>query len=90
MMAELQNLWGNLSKEELMAKVIAFEASKLNLQNEESLNVNHGKDYGGNFRGGKKGGNRSGKPGGGGPSFKAKRKPFKHGHNRPNAKRKKK
>ncbi len=79
---EMKMLWGNLSKEELMAKIIAFEANKLNLKDSASLNVHHGKGGGKPDGGGKK---RSG-----GPSFKGKRKPFKHGHQRPKAKRRKK
>lgn len=86
---EVAKLWAGLSKEELIGKLLAFEGNKLNLQDSQSLNIHHGKDKGG--RGGdrkKKFGGK--KPQGGGPSFKAKRKPFKHGHQRPNAKRKKK
>ena len=103
---ELANLWGNLSKEELMAKIMAFEATKLNLQDTDSLNVHHkgGGGKGGGGRGGYKGrggggGGRGGSGGGrggdrnrggGGPSFKGKRKPFKQGGNGPSAKRKRK
>jgi ATP-dependent RNA helicase DeaD len=63
---ELETLWANLTKEELMAKFIATEANKLNLNENESLNVNHSRSGGGggDRRGG--GGGRDRRSGGGG------------------------
>lgn len=72
---DLKQAWGNLSKEELMAKFIALEADKLNLKDTASLNVHHSKGGGGDKRRG------------GGPSFKGKRKPFKQNGQGPKPKR---
>lgn len=87
---DIKNLWSGLSKEELISKLVSIEADKLNLQNNESLNIHHGRD-GGRGKGGR---GFKGKKGGGsnhsGPSFKGKRKPFNHGHERPKPKRKRK
>ncbi|MGB0979095.1 MAG: DEAD/DEAH box helicase [Croceimicrobium sp.] len=64
---DLALIWENLSKEELMARIIAFEATKLNLQDTESLNVHHKGGGGGGDRGrGGRGGGGRGYGGGGG------------------------
>lgn len=90
LLQEIKDLWSGLSKDELIAKLVALEADKLNLQDTESLNIHHGKGGGKGNKGAKGGYKGKGGRGQGGPSFKGKRKPFNHGHERPKAKRKKK
>lgn len=83
----LEGLFSDLTQEELLGKIVAMEMEKIQLENEEDLNVTKKSNKGGK-KGGKGGYNKGGK--GGGPSFQAKRKPgsFKHGHKRKPAKRK--
>lgn len=94
LLEEVSTIWANLSKEELIAKLVSLESGKLNLENSENLNIHHGKEGGkrggGGGRGKGFGGKGDGPKNSGGPSFKGKRKPFKHGHDRPQAKRKSK
>jgi len=83
----LEGLFAQLSQEELLGKIVAMEMEKIQVENQEDLNVSKSQKSK-KGKGGKGGYNKSGNNGG--PSFKAKRKPgsFKHGHKRKPAKRK--
>ena len=82
----LEGLFANISQEQLLAKIVAYELEKIQVENQEDLNVSkpNRKKQGG--------GGRDDRRNHGGPSFKAKRKPsnFKQRHKRKPSNRRKK